>query len=565
MTDPIRFGRAELRASERQLLVDGCPVALGARAFDVLSLLIEHRDRVVTKDELLQVVWPGLVVEENNLQVQISNLRKCLGAGAITTIPGRGYRFTLTVASGRSDVCTGAKTETAIDRSIAVLPFVDMSETKDQEYFSDGLSEELIAMLTKVPGLRVPARTSSFYFKGKQSTVAEIAKALRVAYVLEGSVRKAGNRLRITAQLIRVDNGYHLWSESYDRDLDDLFKVQDEIASAVVNALKISLLAGTLSDANRAPNTDAYTLYLQARAISRRGTKPDRDKAAEYLQQALQHDPDFAPAWAEFSKNRISQLQRRLLPTRQAADEARHAAERAIALDPGLCAAHVAMARIHFFVAWDWMLADAEIRRAREFDPSDGDALRWAGIIAETMGRLDEAVELFRQAVDQDPLTGANYAKLGETLFYIGRLSEARAANLTALDLVPTDGPTHSALGMLLLAEGQPEAALAEFEHDPREDAREAGRALAYHALGRRADADAALAGLRKRHGIDGAFTVAEIYSYWGDADLAFDALDDAYEQRDWQLHVIKVDPLFDNLRRDPRYKAFLRKMRLPE
>jgi TolB-like protein len=239
-----------------------------------------------------------------------------------------------------------AEVAPATDKSIAVLPFVDMSEKKDQEYFSDGLSEQLINLITKVPELRVPARTSSFYFKGKQATIAEIARALNVAHVLEGSVRKSGDTLRITAQLIRVDNGYHLWSETYDRKIDDIFKIQDEIAGAVVKELKVSLLGTEPPHAKPTANTEAYTLYLQGQQAARRYTRADTEMAIGYLQQAVEADPNFAPAWSALAG--VYGWSFGLFGTRTDHEQARKqvsdAAGRALALDPQLAEAHMRMA-----------------------------------------------------------------------------------------------------------------------------------------------------------------------------------------------------------------------------
>jgi TolB-like protein len=248
------------------------------------------------------------------------------------------------------------------DKSVAVLPFVDMSEKKDQEYFSDGLSEELIDMLTKVPELRVPARTSSFYFKGKQATIADIAKALGVTHVLEGSVRKSGNTLRITAQLIRVDTGYHVWSETYDRKLDDIFQIQDEIAKSVVNGLKVSVLGGTIPRATPTANHDAYMLYLQAKEMHYRGTSDNSRKAIEYLQKALELDPDFSQGWLTLASFLAADYN---LFSPVSHDETRElissALDHARKLEPSLLPIHVVMGRVLYEVDWSWQAADAEI------------------------------------------------------------------------------------------------------------------------------------------------------------------------------------------------------------
>jgi TolB-like protein/tetratricopeptide (TPR) repeat protein len=456
---------------------------------------------------------------------------------------------------------------TVSERSVAVLPFVDMSEKKDQEYFSDGLSEELIDMLTKVPELRVPARTSSFYFKGKQATVPEIAKALGVADVLEGSVRKSGNHLRITAQLVRADNGYHLWSETYDRQLDDIFKVQDEIAGAVVKALKVSLLEGQTPRATPTTNSEAYTLYLQGRSFWQRHSAADNKKAADCLRHALELDPMFAAAWAvlavviqdDFVIYSTSSYQK-------ARAEAYPAAEQALKLDPRLSDAHLAMAQILHDLDFNFEGARAEINQALALDPSNSGAFRVAADLAMTEGRLEEAGQFAQQAVTRDPLSVGNYRALGDAALLSGRLAEAEAAWRKALELNAAAEGIHYRLGAMLILRGEPTAALAEMGRNPDEAWRVAGLPLALDALGRRSEADRALAVAVKKVAVNGPYQIAVIYAHRNDVDHAFVWLDRAYQERDGALALyVKGDPMLSNLHHDPRYKALLRKMKLQE
>jgi TolB-like protein/Tfp pilus assembly protein PilF len=453
------------------------------------------------------------------------------------------------------------------DKSIAVLPFVDMSEKKDQEYFSDGLSEELIDMLTKVPELRVPARTSSFYFKGKQATVPEIAKALGVADVLEGSVRKSGNRLRITVQLVRADNGYHLWSETYDRQLDDIFKVQDEIAGAVVKVLKVSLLEGQTPRVAPTTNTEAYTLYLQGRSFWQRHSAADNKKAADYLRHALELDRMFAPAWAvlavvvqdDFVIYSTSSYQK-------ARAEAFPAAEQALKLDPRLSDAHLAMAQILHDLDFDFEGARTEINQAVALDPGNSGAYRVAADLALTEGRLEEGRRFAQQAVMRDPLAVGNYLALGDAALLSGRLTDAEAAWRKALELNATAEGIHYRLGEMLILRGEPTAALAEMERNPDEPWRVAGLPLALDALGRRSEADRALAVALEKIAVIGPYQIAVIYAHRNDVDRAFHWLDRAYQERDGALALyVKADPMLSNLRHDPRNEALLRKMKLPE
>ena len=317
MTASYRFGRFELRPATRQLLVDDHPAPLGARAFDVLLALIERRERLVTKEELLDLAWPGLVVEENNLQVQVSALRKILGNGVIATVAGRGYRFMAQVGDGAlshptQPVERPPVADLAHKPSIAVLPFVNMSDDTANEYFADGLAEELLNVLSKIRGLHVASRTSAFSFKGAKVDIPTMAQKLNVATILEGSVRKAGNRVRISAQLIHVATDSHLWSATYDRELEDIFAVQDDIARSVVTELRAALMeekpdaAATaaveaeiqFAARGRGDNAEAYRLYLLANFHHDRFTAEDSAIAIEAYRAALKLDPSYALAWA---------------------------------------------------------------------------------------------------------------------------------------------------------------------------------------------------------------------------------------------------------------------------
>ena len=454
------------------------------------------------------------------------------------------------------------------DKSIAVLPFVDLSEKKDQEYFSEGLSEELIDLLTKIPELHVPARTSSFSFKNKAANIADIGRELSVAHVLEGSVRKSGNHLRITVQLVRTDSGYHVWSETYDRDLNDIFKVQKEIAAAVVIALKVSLLEGEATSASATSNTEAYTLYLQARSLFQHARNPAEDQRVfEYLHRALKLDPKFARAWAALAFCRVgdaSYSDTPLDPSGRA--EAREAAELALKLDPKLSDSHLAMGRFLFQVEWDWNAAEAELRRAIALDPNNADALyEMANLLSAVMGHFDEAAELAQRAVARDPLYAWNYQQLAGVYYFSARLADAEVANRKALELSPTDAALRSYLVWTLLARGEPAAALAEMERQTEDRYRQIALPLALDALGRVSDADRELAVLQGKYAGNSAYWIAVTYANRRDLSKAFAWLDRAYQQREQYLSGMRWDPLLRNLRSEPRYRAFLRKMKLPE
>jgi TolB-like protein len=452
------------------------------------------------------------------------------------------------------------------ERSVAVLPFTDLSAGKDQEYFSDGLSEELIDLLGKIPGLHVPARTSSFYFKGKQATLGEIAKALRVSHVLEGSVRKAGNDVRITADLVRVDDEAQLWSETYDRKLDDIFKLQDEIASAVVKALKVSLLAGDAPKVAHAANIEAYTLYLQGRSSVERVNLADNLKGQEYLLQSLKLDPTYAPAWAQLSRARLVAFASFADGTFEASRQGTlDAANQAVKLDPQLALAHAALGGALFADDWDWNAADREVKRALELDPTDVDSLYLAAQIAVSQGRYQEARRLSQSGVAGDPLRAGGYRQLATADYFSGQLADAEAALRKALELSPTGDSLHYKLALILLMRNDAQGALAEMEREPHTGWRQQGLPLALDALGRKADADRALAIAVKAGSQGWAYQTALIYARRHDSDSAFAWLNRAYEMRDPGLAIfVKGDPMLESLRADPRYQALLRKMKLP-
>ena len=452
--------------------------------------------------------------------------------------------------------------ETAhITPSIAVLPFADLSPGKDQEYFSDGLAEELLNSLVKVQGLHVAARTSSFQFKGKNEDLRVIGQKLNVATVLEGSVRKQGQRVRISAQLIQVSDGFHLWSEAYDRDLTDIFAVQEEIARSVAGSLRVTLL-GEKPPSPRATSVEAYNAYLQGKYFYARRTKENLEKAIAYDEQAISLDRNYAPAWAALSK--AQGFQAGAYGPVQEYSRAREAAERALALDPSLADAHAAIGEIKRHYDWDWAGADASYQRALALEPGNAEVVEGAAGPAASLNHFEEALSLCRRAVELDPLRASAQHALAFSAWWAGRLDEAEAAIRKALELDPQFPWGHTVLSRVYLARLHPHEALAEAERDTQPEFRLQGLALAYHALAQKQESDRALAELIARHQKGAAFQIAEVYAFRGEADAAFTWLERAYEQRDAGLAEMKGDPLLKNLERDPRYAAFLKKMHLP-
>jgi TolB-like protein/Tfp pilus assembly protein PilF len=452
----------------------------------------------------------------------------------------------------------------ATQKSIAVLPFEDLSEKKDQGYFSDGLSEELIDLLSKVQGLRVPARTSSFYFKGRQATLAEIGKALNVSHVLEGSVRKSGKALRISTELVSVSDDSRVWSETYDRQLDDVFKVQDDIAGSVVAALKVSML-GEAPRAAPTANSDAYLHFLRARELWA-DEEASFESTRDELLKAVQLDPSFAQAWLALGTLYISGFAGSGYgPYEVARRAAMDALQRSLSLDPGMVEAHEEVARLYYMMDWDLPAAQAELKHATELDPSGRQPLLlWlTGYIADSDGQFDQAIAAHLKARDLDPLNIDNYRQLGNANYRAGRLDDAAAVLNEGLQRNPSARTAHYRLGLVRLAQHRPQEALVEFNLENDGDFHFVGPPLALDVLGRRSEADKILgqALASKTLPFSAAYQIALIYAARGQTDTAFQWLQRALQQRDAGMHWMKFDPILKGLSSDPRFKALLAQM----
>jgi len=470
--------------------------------------------------------------------------------------PGRDAAL---VEATKQSVSEGAaveqQTDKEIDRSIAVLPFADMSPDKDQEYFSDGLSEELLNLLAKVPELHVAARTSSFSLKGKDLQISEIGDILKVAHVLEGSVRTAGNRIRVTAQLIQADNGYHLWSETYDRTLDDVFSIQDEIASKVVEQLKITLLGTAPTVAETDPA--AYALLLQARQLGRQKTPEALERSNTLYQQALTIAPDFAAAWVGLSKNYNEQAGSALRPIDEGYRLAREAANKALSIDPDYAPAYASLGNIAMIYDNDPAAAARYLEKALQLDPASLEIIGEAATLVEILGRLDEAIVLLEYVVMHDPVSSQAHANLARSNRVAGRWDAAIAAYETSLALSPGRLGSYHGIGESLLLKGEPESALVAYGKEPDEEWRTKGMALALHDLGRQAEFEEKFTELRDRWGAQWPSEVAQVYAHTGDLDAAFAWLDKAVEQNEDGLYQQYFQPLNLPLHNDPRWAAF--------
>ena len=637
------FGPYSLDPTERVILRDGEPLSLTPKVFDTLVCLVRNHGRLLTKDELLKEIWPETFVEEVNLAVNISALRKVLGEGPqdgryISTVSGRGYRFVAHVhmvshgkehlpstidpapgslldskrmgseatfaktnGTGRFDFASDSvskrgwkflvpiaivllltatvggyfsfgrrKTSASVAGapSVAVLPFADLSPGKDQEYISDGMAEELINDLAKVPDMRVVARSSAFQFKGKNEALDSIGKKLGVDNVLEGSVRREGDRVRIRVDLTRVRDGFQLWSEAYDRKTDDILTVEDEIARAATSALQVKLLSpggGAIFPVGRRTTPEAYVAYLQGQYfLGRSQEQTDLDKALTYGEEAIRLDPRYAPAWVLRADVESGMVFAGLLKDTEGFPRSRKDAEQAIRLDPSLASAYAQLPADQILTDWDWGGAATSIQKAAELQPGSADVLHQQAYVYLILGRLNDAIAIQRQAVTLDPLKARSHSFLGFLLYAGGQHESALGELRKAVELNPQNQSDHFVRARILLAESLAEEAEAECDREPREFWRLTCESLAYHALGRPAESEVALKKLIATHADDWAFQIVEVYAYRGESDKAFDWLNRAYRQRDDGLLNLEFDPLLNGLRGDPRYTALLTKMHLP-
>ena len=469
---------------------------------------------------------------------------------------------TSTVAESVTPAPVDAAAEPA-DPSIAVLPFVNMSSDPEQDYFSDGLSEELLNLLAKVPQLQVAARTSSFSFKGQNLEIREIAQKLGVAHVLEGSVRKSGDQVRITAQLIRADNGFHLWSETWDRTLENIFTIQDEIAAHVVEALRVTLLGETPTVAET--DTEAYQLFLQGRHFALQRSGASLAKAIELFRQAVAIDPDYAPAWGELAYATLWYAGIGGMPIEEGNRLGNEAIEGALAADPELALAHLSRGLNRVYYQFDFPAGIADFQRAWELEP--GNALVVGSLASghRVMGRFNEALELARMSVRLDPVLPEAHDALGHMNFVMRRWDEAEAAYLEVLELSPAFTPGHMRLGRVYLARGEPERALAQMQLEVDSVYGAFGLALAYQALGDGERAQVELDRLVREKSDTAAYQIAEIHAQFGNDDGAFEWLEHARVIGDSGLGFLLGDPAFDSLLDDPRWAEFLQRMKLYE
>ncbi len=565
------FGPFCVDAGDRILLREGKPVPLPPKAVDVLLFLLAARGRIVEKDSLLDAVWPDTFVEEDNLAQNISVLRKALGECSkeqhyIETLPKRGYRFAGQV---REAVESRTNTTGAELNSIAVLPFLDLSPKRDQEYFSDGLTEEIINALTRLEGLRVVARTSAFQFKGKALDIRSVGEQLGVGTVLEGSVRKEGMRLRITAQLNDAKNGCHLWSEAYDRQMQDVFAIQEEISKAIAATLRVRLAPQSERRlANRyTGNLEAYHLYLRGRYFANKITQHDLERAIGFFEQALERDRRYAPAYAGLADSYGLLAANNLCTTKPALEKAWLAAMAALALDDTLAEAHASLGYIRHH-QWNWAGANDAFQRAIELNSNYAVAYHWYSHNLTAMGRMEESLAISRRALDLDPLDFLINFHLAWFLFYAHAYAGCLEQMQKVLAMDSSFARGHEMMGQAFEQLGDYEQALTAFraavERSPEnlDFLANLGRVLI---LANQHDkARPILTRLESRSAFVSSYSLALVRLALREYDRALELLEQAFAERSTHMAYVQVDPRLGGLRGHPGLEALITRMGLP-
>jgi TolB-like protein/Tfp pilus assembly protein PilF len=567
---PYKFGEFHLDSSGRVLTSKGRSVPLAPKLGETLLLLIENAGNVVEKDELLRRVWAGECVEEGSLTRTISLLRDILGRSSrgkeyIVTVPKRGYRFVAKVGAVE-------RSEKGLDerRMLAVLPFANLSPDPKQEFFSDGLTDEMIMYLGRAnpQKLGVIARTSAMRYKGTTKGVDQIGRELGVDYIIEGSARHDRKRVRITAELIRVRDQTQVWADSYERQIQDVLILQNELATAIARAVEVRLAMSTKSQAasERRVNPDAYEACLKARFFWNRRTREDLYRALEFFARSIEKDPNYAPAFAGLADTYLVLLDYRYIVPNEALAMATAAAVSALRLDELLADAHssLAHAKMH---ALDWQGSEREFRRAIELGPGYPVAHFYYANLLTALGRHEEGIREALEAVKLDPVSMAAETNLAQKYHTAGRHDDAFAACQKALQIEPNLARPHDDLGRILLEKADFSEAIAALEKAVSLSNRSA-RCLSSlgYSYGITAQSDRAreiLAELKEmaKRGYVASSDFAIVHAGMGERGQAIDWLEHAYEELDSHLPFLNVDPRLRSLRREPRFKALLKRV----
>jgi TolB-like protein/tetratricopeptide (TPR) repeat protein len=569
------FGVYRLDAQSQMLFREGDHVALPPKVTELLVALVEAAGRVLTREQLLQRLWRDTVVEEGSLTSHISMLRKALGEGPngqdfIETLPKRGYRFVASVKPAASQA-----PDSGVDRAmLVVLPFENLTAGERYDYFSEGLTEEMITELARLSPERlgVIARTSAMQFKSTTKSIAQIGSDLGVSHVLEGSVRRAGERVRITAQLIRVSDESHLWAQSYERGLLDVLEVQADVARAVAREIQIKLTPHERrrldGDKPRSINSQAYELYLRGRHFWYRRTEAGIRKSIECFEEALRHDPSFAAAYDGISDAHTMLACRGMTPALESFHKAKTAARQAVRLQPELGEGYASLAHVRLH-DWDWVGLESDFRQAVELDPGYGIAHYWYAEYLMAMGRTREAVDRVEHGRELDPLNSVINASVGMIRYLAHNYDGALVALRRGLEIDPTHYVSYLRVGLVCLQKNLPNEAI------------DAMRQAVTHSGG----STEALAGLAQAHAVTGdklamerimkelgesadryvsPYNVARVYAAIDDKQRALEWLERAYREHNPDLIELTREPSFAGLHSDAKFRELVERIGWP-
>jgi TolB-like protein/DNA-binding winged helix-turn-helix (wHTH) protein len=617
-----RIGDWRVSPDRGEISHEGETKKLDPRAMRLLMFLAERAGEIVGVTELLDGVWGKAVVTPHSVYEAVAALRQALGDSPdkpeyIVTLPRRGYRLIAPVVSPRppsgqsiredfSAVDTASKDEVAtaprprrmarvwfavavalatistvawltrtalapprrasVETSIAVLPFVDLSEKKDQEYLADGLAEELLDVLANLPGLRVIGRTSSFQFKNKNDDVRSIGAQLGVAFVVEGSVRRAASHVRVAAQLIRTSDGAHQWSGTFDRNINDTLQLESELAASLGRALELSVASDGPSNRVETSSAEANDRYLQGLHALDTYTRAGTEEAANQFQAAIALDPQFAAAYVSLARTYYVQAEFGFVPPNVGFPRVRQEALRALEADPRSAIAHALLARVATLYTWDWAEARQQSDAALALGSRNAFALYAAANLATILGDFDRSEKLLRGSLASDPLSPETHCMLSLVSLAGDRFEAAEVEARKCLSISPTYAYGHFLLAYNLLFQGRADQeVLDQCSLETPEGGRMNCLAIIYFKLGRLKDAEVALGESIRTRGNFAAFGIARVYAYMSQSDRAFEWLEKAFQVRDPVLAYIKAERIFAKLRGDYRYKALLQKMNLPE
>ncbi|MFN2598086.1 MAG: winged helix-turn-helix domain-containing tetratricopeptide repeat protein, partial [Pyrinomonadaceae bacterium] len=585
------FGPFVLDPAERRLLREGRPVPLAPKAFDLLTVLVRHGGHLLGKEELLKLVWPDQFVEEGNLSMNVSTLRKALGDDQaahryIETVPKKGYRFAADVeelGGGPAGQTQAVRDVTAVEEepgpavkaidTLAILPFVNVSADPDFEYLSDGITESIINNLSQLPKFRVMARSTVFRYKGREVDALEVGRELRVGAVLVGRVLQVGGRMIVRAELVDAGDGSQLWGAQYNRQLDDIFAVQEEIAQEISEKSRLRLTRGEKERLGKrhTENVEAYHAYLKGRYFWNKRTGEGVRKAVEYFQRAIEADPTYALAYVGLADCYASLGFYLIgaLPPREVMPKAKAAALRALEVDETLAEGHASLGAIKMYYDWDWAGAESQFRRAIELNPNYALAHYWYGVYLAKLGRPDEAIIECRKGLEGDPLSLVINVTLAVIFYSARRHEEAIEQSLKALEMNPGFYPAYIPLSGAYEQQGLYGEAVAALQQ-ARQIKDSPSYLLAilgqvYAAAGEEEAAREVLGEFEEvsKQRYIPSYLIALIHASLGANDSAFELLEKACEERSSWLTWLRVEPKFDRLRPDPRYAGLLRRVGL--